>query len=70
LAQPNTFTGAVPSVLTPLIGAHNRSGTDDIQWYAPVGTIDQKGDAVVSGVVEWYMTFIPLATNVVITDAT
>ncbi len=65
-----TFTGAVPSVLTPLVGAHNRSDTDDIQWYAPIGSVDQKGDAAVAGVVEWYMTFIPLGTNVVITDAT
>ncbi len=64
-----TFTGAVPSVLTPLVGAHNRSGTNN-QWYAPVGTVDMKGDADVAGIVEWYMTFIPLATGVVVTDGT
>jgi len=65
-----TFTGAIPSVLTPLVGAHNRSATDDIQWYAPVGTVDQLGDGAVAGVIVWYMTFIPLADNVVVTDAT
>lgn len=65
-----TFTGAIPSVLTPLTGAHNRSATPDIQWYAPIGTVDQLGDAAVAGVIEWYMTFIPLTTGVIVTDAT
>jgi len=65
-----TFTGAVPSVLTPLAGAHNRSGTPPIQWYAPIGNVEVLGDAAVVGIVEWYMTFIPLTTGVVVTDAT
>jgi len=65
-----TFTGAVPSVLTPLAGANqNRSATPVLQWYAVIGTVDQKGDAAVAGIVDWYMTFIPLADNVVVTDA-
>lgn len=65
-----SFTGAVPSVLTPLTGAHNRSGTPPIQWYAPIGNVEVLGDAAVVGVVEWYMTFIPLTTGVIVTDAT
>ena len=63
-----TFTGAVVSVLTPLAGAHNRSDTDNIQWYAPAGTIDQLGADAVAGVIDWYMTFTPMAPGVVVTD--
>ena len=64
-----TFTGAVPSVLTPVTGGNtNLSTATDMQWYAVPGTIDQLGDAAVVGVIDWYMTFIPLAPGVVVTD--
>ncbi len=64
-----TFTGAVPSVLTPVAGGNtNLSAATQLQWYAVVGTVDQLGDAAVAGTVDWYMTFIPLAHNVVVTD--
>lgn len=65
-----TFTGAVPSVLTPLLGAQNLSAQAALNWYAPVGTVDQLGDAAVSGIINWYMTFIPLVEGVTVTDAT
>ncbi len=65
-----TFTGAVPGVLTPLIGAQNLSSGAAMNWYGPVGTIDQLGDAAVSGIIDWYMTFIPLVDGVTVTDAT
>jgi hypothetical protein len=65
------FSAAVPSVLVPLEGAQNladRAGW--LNWYAPVGTVDQLGDAAVSGVIDWYMTFIPLVEGVTVVDAT
>ena len=66
-----TFTVAVPSVLTPLAGAQNLAdqASGSLNWYAPVGTVDQLGGGAVTGVIDWYMTFIPLAPGVVITDA-
>jgi len=64
-----TFTGAVASVLTPVTGGNtNLSDGAALQWYAVAGTIDQLGDAAVVGVIDWYMTFIPLAPGVVVTD--
>ncbi|MEE9365887.1 MAG: hypothetical protein V3W44_04285 [Dehalococcoidales bacterium] len=66
-----TFTVAVPSVLTPLLGAQNLAGqaSGSLNWYCPAGTVDQLGSGAVAGVIDWYMTFIPLASNVVVTDA-
>ena len=64
------FSAAVPSVLVPVAGAQNLADRGaSLNWYAPIGTVDQLGDAAVAGVVEWYMTFIPLTTGVVVTDA-
>ena len=63
-----TFSNAIPSVLVPLAGPSNLSDLPSLNWFAPIGTVDQLGDAAVAGVIEWYMTFIPLTTGVVVTD--
>lgn len=66
-----TFSAAIPSVLVPLAGAQNLANRGaSLNWYAPIGTVDLLSDAAVGGVIEWYMTFVPLTPGTVITDAT
>ena len=52
-------------VVTDGVGANESGG---VQWFCPVGMIEQLTATTGTGGFQWYMTFIPLARNVTVTS--
>ena len=63
-----TFTAANPSVLTPTT-AGALANVADCNWLCPIGTIQALCSAAQTGVIEWYMGYIPLTKNAKVTVA-
>lgn len=66
------FTAANPSVLTPLTGGGSAGATNfQVNWYCPVGAIEQTMSADPGGAagdhITWYMVWRPLAAGVTVT---
>ena len=57
-----TFTAAAPSVLTPTT-AGALANVPAVKWLCPIGTIQADTDAAQTGVIAWYMSYIPLDPN-------
>jgi hypothetical protein len=63
-----TFTAASPSVLTPTT-AGVIPNVPRLGWLAPIGTIQALGSAAQDGVIAWYMSYVPLTPDSVVTAA-
>ncbi len=64
------FTSANPALIGNLTAGANNGGGSSLMspWYCPIGTIETliEAPAATAGNIIWYMTFIPLAENVVV----
>lgn len=63
-----TFTAASPSVLTPTT-AGVIPNVPRLGWLAPIGSIQALGSAAQDGVIAWYMSYVPLSPDSVVTVA-
>ena len=63
-----TFTAASPSVLTPTT-AGAIPNVPRLGWLCPIGTIQATGSAAQTGVIAWYMSYVPLSAGSAVTVA-
>ena len=63
-----TFTAAAPSVLTPTT-AGVIPNVPRLGWVAPIGEIQALGSAAQTGVIAWYMSYVPLSPLSVVVAA-
>ncbi len=64
------YSNANPALIANLTAGANNGGGSSLMspWYCPIGTIETliEAPAATAGNIIWYMTFIPLAENVVV----
>lgn len=64
------FSTANPAVLTPLTTGATGGGNPQYPWYCPAGVIETgNDDDAETGAIDWYLTYIPLATGVTVVAA-
>ena len=62
------FTAATPGVLTPVTaGCFDQAPAN--QWFLPAGTMQATCSAANTGVIAWYMVYIPLSADSVVAAA-
>jgi len=62
------FTAATPGVLTPTTaGCFDQAPTN--MWFLPAGTMQAACSAANDGVIAWYMVYIPLSADSLVTAA-